>query len=295
MAAELGGGNTDVGSTGFGSEIFILLTPQINTVSSATLSFFTGFSNMPVAAATPVASPTPSPTPTPSPVPGQPAGLAPGEVSIVRSTVALAPSDAVGCPTSPSTCGSEIRRAPALPVELNGVSVSVGGAAAGLYFVGNESKQINFVVPVGTLVGQRTVAIANGDTLLRGLVTIVPGQPDIFTTTADAGGRAGALTTSGQLPEPFTAGTNIDLTLTGVRGAVRSEITSVTVGTTTISGDGIVSVSPNFNMLGFDVITLTLPASLAGAGDVPIIVTFTRGSFSATSRPADTAPHITIN
>src|SRR4029079_15070094 len=86
--AELAGGNSD-GST----EVFYLITPTITNQSAAVLSFFTGASNMPLAAATPVPSPTPSPTPTPSPVPGQPAGLAPGELSIVRSTVALAPSD----------------------------------------------------------------------------------------------------------------------------------------------------------------------------------------------------------
>ena len=64
-------------------------------MSSAVLSFFTGASNMPVTAATPVPSPSPSPTPVPSPVPGAPIALAPGELTIVRSTVALAPSDAM--------------------------------------------------------------------------------------------------------------------------------------------------------------------------------------------------------
>jgi hypothetical protein len=47
-------------------------------------------------------------------------------------------------------------------------------------------------------------------------------------------------------------------------------------------------------MPGFDTIQFTLPAALAGAGDVPIQVTFTRG-ITTTSRPAATAPHITIN
>jgi len=54
-------------------------------------------------------------------------------------------------------------------------------------------------------------------------------------------------------------------------------------------------VQPNTKMPGFDLVDFTLPASLAGAGDVPIQVTFTRGTISAASRPADTAPHITIN
>jgi hypothetical protein len=49
-------------------------------------------------------------------------------------------------------------------------------------------------------------------------------------------------------------------------------------------------------MPGFDIINFALPASLAGAGDVPIQVTFARsGGITTVSRPPDTAPHITIN
>jgi len=300
--AELGGGNPDAST-----ELYYLITPTITNQSSAVLSFFTGASNMPVAAATPVPSPSPSPTPTPSPVPGAPIGLAPGELSIVRSTVALAPSDAT------ATGGSETTRSPALPVELNGVSLSVNGAAAGLYFVGNASKQINFVMPIGLPSGLGTVAVnvldsaANTDTLLRGLVQIVFAQPDIFTTTNDAGGRAVAFNITNpnaRTTEPFSVTSNdgsgnsvptrIELNVTGMRFAARTEV-NITVGTTSITGDAIISVQPNREMPGFDIITFTLPASLAGAGDVPIQVAFVRGTTSAVSRPAATAPHITIN
>ncbi len=308
--AEIGGGNGD-GST----EVFYLITPTITSQSSAVLSFFTGASNMPVAAATPVPSPIPSPTPTPSPVPGTPSGLAPGELAIVRSTVALAPSDVTfTCFSITENCVSETKRSPALPVELNGVSVSVNGAAAGLYSVGNTTKQINFVMPIGLISGLGTVAVnvldagANTDTLHRGLVQVIFAQPDIFTTTADAGGRAAAINITNpntRLAEPFSVTsddgtgtqvpTKLELTVTGVRFASRTEV-SVTVGTTNITGDAIISVQPNREMPGFDIITFTLPASLAGAGDVPIQVTFTRGTQqTAVSRPADTAPHITIN
>jgi hypothetical protein len=128
---------------------------------------------------------------------------------------------------------------------------------------------------------------------------ILPGQPDIFTTSDGPGGRAGALNAANENPEPFSVTTDgqptrILLTVTGVRFATPAEIT-VTVGTTAISGTGIVSVTPNTNMHGFDIIEFTLPASLAGAGDVPIQVTFTRGSLTTVSRPAATAPRITIN
>jgi hypothetical protein len=61
-------------------------------------------------------------------------------------------------------------------------------------------------------------------------------------------------------------------------------------GTTNITAT---SIRPNLNMPGWDLIDFTLPASLAGAGDVPIVVSLNPGGF--TSRPADTAPHITIS
>ena len=293
---ELGGGNTD-----FSQELFYLLSPQVTTQNAAVLSFFTGASNMPVTAATPVPSPSPSPTPAPSPVPGQPFGLAPGELSIVRSTIPLAPSSAGAC-VSPVGCASETQRSPALPIELNGVSVSVNGYAAGLYFVGNSEKQINFVMPIGASTGTGNVVInildagANTDTILRGLVNIIPAQPDIFTSTNGPGGRAAAFDATTQIGEPFTTGQTIALSVTGVRFALASEI-NITVGTTAIPAANILLVRPNLEMAGFDVIQFTLPDTLAGAGDVPIQVTFTRPSLPLTtvSRPADTAPHITIN
>ena len=293
-AEELGGGNGD-GS----SEVFYLLTPQVPATTSSVLSFFTGASNMPVTAATPAPSPTPSPTPTPSPVPGAPSGLAAGELSIVRSTVAFAPSGASAGDASEST------RSPALPIELNGVSLSVNGAAAGLYFIGNDGKQINFVMPIGLPVGLGTVAVnshdngTNTDTVQRGLVQILVGQPDIFSSTMDALGRATAfnVTNNQRTPEPFSVTTDgtatlIELSVTGVRFAAPAEIT-VTVGTTVISGTSIVAVR-HLDTPGFDIIVFSLPASLAGAGDVPVQVTFTRG-IATQSRPAATAPRITIN
>ena len=300
----LGGGDLGGGNGDNSLELFYLLSPQATTQSSATLSFFTGASNMPVAAATPVPSPTPSPTPTPSPSPGAPLALAPGELTIVRSTVGLAPSNAVACPLMTSVCSSETQRAPALPIELNGVSVSVNGAAAGLYFVGNAEKQINFVMPPGTATGLATVVVnildagANTDTQIRGFVQITAGQPDIFSSTGDANGRALARNATTLTAEPFDVTTNgnptvIQLTVTGVRFAARAEIT-VTVGTTVITGEGIVSVTPNRENHGFDFINFALPASLAGAGDVPVQVSFTRGGVTS-SRPAATAPRITIN
>jgi uncharacterized protein (TIGR03437 family) len=289
--SELGTGNPDKGV-----EAFYLLSPPVNSELSAPLSFFTGASEFPLP--TPEASPSPSPTPSPSP--GTITGLAPGELGIIRTTVEFVSSDLM------ASGGSETLRSPALPVELNGVSVSVNGAAAGIYFVGQASKQINFVVPLGTVPGVATVVVnsrLNGGTQLRGLLQIVPAQPDLFSM----GGRAAILNVTNpasRTGEPFTVTsvdgsgntvpTVLEITLTGVRGVTPAEV-KVTVGTTDITGASIVLVKPNLEMPGWDIINFTLPASLANSPDVPVVVTVTRGTSVFSSRPAATAPLITIS
>ena len=96
---------------------------------------------------------------------------------------------------------------------------------------------------------------ANTDTLHRGLVQIIFGQPDIFTSTNDAGGRAAAFNITNPMArtaEPFSVTsddgsgtpvpTRIELSVTGMRFAARTEI-NITVGTTSITGDAIISFS----------------------------------------------------
>jgi uncharacterized protein (TIGR03437 family) len=290
--SELGGGNSDLST-----EVYYLLTPPVTAESAAALSFFAWPSTFPVAAATPV--PSPSPTPTPQPSPGTIAlGLSPGEFSMIRSTVGLANTDPAQVPSA-----DETRRSPILPVELAGVSVSVNGAAAGLYFVGNTAKQIDFVMPPGVLPGLGTVVVNNNGAVFRGFVQIVPSQPDIFSSTHDAGGRAiicnvTNTSISGCVMEPFkvmsldstgaSVPTVLELHLSGVRGILPSE-TKITIGTTDITPT---SVRRNTKFYGEDLITFTLPSTLT-PGDYTIVVTVTKsGTFS--SREVATAPHIEI-
>jgi len=286
--SELGGGNPD-GS----SEIYYLLLPLATSESAAPLSFFTGASEIPL----------PNPSPSPSPSVGTVLGLAPGELAIVRSTDALAGADVT------ASGFSETQRSPALPVELGGVSVAVNGAAAGLYFVGGSSKQINFVVPLGVTSGIASVVVNKADgTRFRGSVIIVPAQPDIFTIPVNRAIVFNVTNPAARTTEPFavtstdssgnTVPTVLEINLTGARFALASEVkvTIVTTsGNTDITGASIVFIGPNKEMPGLDLINFTLPATLAGAGDVPIIVTVTKSSTALSSRPADTAPHIRIN
>ena len=81
--------------------------------------------------------------------------------------------------------------------------------------------------------------------------------------------------------------TVLRLTLTGVRGTAASGIT-VTIGTTVITADAFGTGATD--QPGFDQIQFTLPSTV-DRGDLPIVVK----AGSATSRPSDTAPHVTIN
>ncbi|HKR60686.1 MAG TPA: hypothetical protein VJS64_13280, partial [Pyrinomonadaceae bacterium] len=95
-----------------------------------------------------------------------------------------------------------------------------------------------------------------------------------------------------------TVPTVLEISLTGVRSASTAEVKVSIVrstGTTDITGADIVRVTPRREMPGFDLIQFRLPASLAGAGDVPIIVTITRAGTAFVSRPEPSAPHIAIN
>jgi uncharacterized protein (TIGR03437 family) len=283
--------------------------PATAEPSGATVSFSTGASDRPVVAA--------SPAPTPPAV----AGLAPGMLGIARSATPLAPSGVQVSQNDAVESGMNARRPP-LPVELNGVTVTVSGHAAGLFSVG--PGQINFVVPPGlniTAAATNTpVVINNNGSVIRATLPLNPAQPDIFTSSNGEGGRAAVLNVTNPCiaapGEPFavtttrpTGGdcaaattesvpTELLIMLTGVRNVTALNTVTVTIGTTPIAGttaadSPVRSIGPS-RTSGFDQIIVRLPPALAGAGDVPIVVQVTPTGGTFTSRPADTAPRITI-
>jgi uncharacterized protein (TIGR03437 family) len=294
---DLGGGNLD-NST----EVFYLLTPAPFPMSDMDVadSYATGATGRPVgpvAAPTPTPSPSPSPTPTPV-TPINVPGLAPGMLAVVQFPNRLV------FPTKVAT-GTSAKRSPSLPFELDGISLSVNNFAAGLYSV--SRRQIVFVVPPSTVAlvaGTSYPLVINmKGNILRGVITLVPAQPDLFSSTNAAGGRAVVTNALNGTSEPFTvttvtprrprAPTVLRIIMTGVLGAPVSTI-SVKIGTTTLSGTAIKSDGVPTDMPGFQSIDVQLPADLAGAGDVPVIVIITTGGSTFSSRVEDTAPHISI-
>lgn len=297
-AFQFGEGNAD----GL-SEALYVLVPAVTSetpapspspaASPADVRFFTGATLRPVVAASPAPSPSPGEAVT---------SLAAGELSVARSTLALAPSER----QVSGGAADEVRRRPTLPVELNGVSVSVNNAAAGLYSVG--PNQINFVIPPAVATNSTAplpVVINNNGAVIRTSLLVTPAQPDIGSSVTGSGGPAvfnATNTCTDPTPGPFTlfsrnicsaqnelVPTRLMIILTGVRNATASQIT-VRIRETDITGANIISVGPT-GTPGFDQIIIQLPdnAALIGA-DSPVIVTVA----GASSRPAATAPRITI-
>jgi uncharacterized protein (TIGR03437 family) len=70
-----------------------------------------------------------------------------------------------------------------LPNALGGVSVTVGGIAAPLYYV--SPGQINFQVPYGVPLGSAVLAVTNGSQSGQRTLTIAAVAPGIFTASGD--------------------------------------------------------------------------------------------------------------
>jgi uncharacterized protein (TIGR03437 family) len=198
------------------------------------------------------------------------------------SPATLAPSTKGVCPSGISCdAASEAQHRPPLPFELNGVSLSVNGAAAGLYFV--SPNEIQFVVPPGLAAqtGAATypvvITIRSGSSTLtvRTTLQVVAAQPDIFTTTNSFGSNRAAVTNvtnpllSVGTPEPFTvkttyvdssgqnvtAQTVLRVVLTGVRDPVKNPLGGLAASAFTVR----ITKSDN----------TTVDITGAGAGAIP--------------------------
>lgn len=320
-AVEPGTGNFDVQN-----ESYYLLTPVATATTPSGLSFSTGASAIPVSAspvptpsptATPTATPTPSPTPTPtgsptptpSPTPQTPTavqGLAPGMLAIVNLDTGVVQ------PITPRTAVGSVSRSFPLPIELGGVTMSINGAACGLKSV--SRRQITFTVPKGVFPQSATeishpLVINNNGTVIRGNVTIVNARPDIFTNlpVPGPGGRARIQNVVNRVPttEPF------NVTTVRLRGGVRVP-TVLRLYATGIFIPNVSAVTYQIRIGGADPIVIpantaaierepgvftldfTLPPTLRGIGDQPVILIVSVGGQIFTSRLDDTAPRTSI-
>ncbi|HYL77054.1 MAG TPA: hypothetical protein VEU96_22755 [Bryobacteraceae bacterium] len=179
-----------------------------------------------------------------------------------------------------------------LPAALGGISVTVkdsagGSRPAGLYYV--SPTQVDYLVPAGTAAGVATVTVGN----TASAALIAPVAPGLFAINGTGKGVAAALAVrasadgtqfavpvffcaaSGCFAAPMDLGAPTDILVvelygTGIRG--RSSLANVVA-----SIGGVPAVvayaGPQPQFAGLDQVNLYVPRSLAGAGEVPIILT----------------------
>lgn len=186
-----------------------------------------------------------------------------------------------------------------LPIVLAGTRVVVRDATgverlSPLFFV--ASTQVNFLIPAGTATGTATIIITGDDgTVSLGTVPVSAVAPSLF--TANASGRDvpagyalrfaanGAQTSepinrldsaqSKFIPVPIdvsVSGDQMFLVLFGTGMRFRTALSNVTatIGGTPVS---VLYAGPQGTFVGLDQLNLQLPASLAGRGEVDLMLT----------------------
>ena len=203
-----------------------------------------------------------------------------------------------------------------LPTTLGGVSVSIGGKPASLFFVG--TGQINLLVPADLADGNAAIVVTNSDTTTRtGTVKIVRSEPGVFTALSSGAGTAAALTTrdgqtynfvsnadgSGKSVDPGTReqlnylvlfGTGIRKTPATNAGDANGVAEAVTV---TIQGVPVpvYYAGPAPGFVGLDQINVSIPPELAGLGTVRVRVkTATREANNVTLNIGGTVPVVRL-
>ena len=186
-----------------------------------------------------------------------------------------------------------------LPTQLAGTTVLVRDSAgsqqpAPLFFV--SPNQVNYQLPAGLAPGYATVTITSGDgSIATGFVNITSIVPALFAANADGAGLAAALllrvrpdgsqvyepvsqydtTQQKYIARPISFGPETEqlflvLFGTGIRG--RSALSAVTAQIGGADGE-VTYAGPQGGFVGLDQVNVRLPRSLAGRGEVEIVVT----------------------
>jgi uncharacterized protein (TIGR03437 family) len=179
-----------------------------------------------------------------------------------------------------------------LPIMLGGVTVTVKDSSgvsrpAGLYYV--SSGQIDYVIPSGTAPGVATVMV--GTTPSAALISSI--APGLFSANGTGKGVAAAVAirasadgtqvpvpvfqcgSSGCVAVPMDLGASSDILVlelygTGIRG--RTALANVVAEIGGIPAT-VAYAGPQPQYAGLDQVNVYVPRSLAGAGEVPVVLT----------------------
>lgn len=186
------------------------------------------------------------------------------------------------------------------PTSLGGISLQVVDNAgvvrlAQLLYV--SPSQINYLIPAGTSPGTATMNIVNGSgNVLSSTAQIQPVAPGLFTATGDGSGVVAATAyrlvdlvikgpvtvfecsdTSGSCHSvPIDVGLDapvfVTFYTTGLRGRSSDAAVGVTIGGQSIPIRSIASDDNSGAEAGIDEVTVGLPLSLRGSGEVDVVI-----------------------
>lgn len=205
-------------------------------------------------------------------------------------TYALAP-DAIaslyGAGLAPTT---QVAASLPLPLSLAGITVNVQDSAgtvraAPLFFV--SPNQVNCLIPSGTASGVATITVSGGATSFSGTATIAATAPGLYTVNYGFGPAAAQVVNGSNFsntfqcnssghcsPAPITVAmgnpTYLILYGTGIRHA--SSLAGVAVKIGNIDAP-VLYAGAQGQFVGLDQVNVSLPAALAGRGQLVVTVT----------------------
>jgi uncharacterized protein (TIGR03437 family) len=184
-----------------------------------------------------------------------------------------------------------------LPSTLGGTSVTLKDSAgierqAPLFFV--SPSQINYQIPSGAAAGPATVTIAAAGAVSTGSMQLAPVAPALFTANANGQGVAAATVLRARaggsqsfeavarfdsaqnrfVATPIDLGPNTDqvfLVLYGSGFRFRSGLPAVTAHLGGIAAETLFA-GPQGGLVGLDQLNLRIPRSLAGRGEVDLVL-----------------------
>lgn len=156
--------------------------------------------------------------------------VAPSSMGVILGDPNLAPLAAQAVSAPAQIAGS------ALPYELAGASVTVGGHAAALYYV--SPSRVSFYVPQEIVEGEAEVIVTSQDGYVsRGTITVGAVAPGLFTASGSGSGDALAMNASTYLAGAFDV-----LTQKALGNDKRTRLMLFTTG---IAGGGAANFDPS--------------------------------------------------
>ena len=186
------------------------------------------------------------------------------------STVSIAPGSIASIKGDNLTTGVAMADdATKPPKTLGGVSVTIGGTAAALFYV--SPHQINLFVDPSTPSGSEAVVVTSGTGTQNGTVTIDKNSPPGLFSLLGTGTRDGAIlnAVTFALGDFSTHTAHSPTFLALFATGLNSTTPTVTIGGVSVT---VTFAGPTTCCEGLEQVNVQLPASLAGAGRVPVVL-----------------------